>query len=145
MVAWQDMKLPFSHKCKNTSTCGRILTEYLLNTGRIPQTAERARKSPGNRIGKKIKKKMRKEWAETCTPGRELWKRKGSCTLGSPLTSEICRDGRGASEPQRRMQQPEQKKNCTDGLGGNLKHQSASVGRERVRTQAFRDQTWRED
>lgn len=55
------MKLPFSHRWKNTSTCGRGLTEYLLNTGRIPQTAERVRKSPGNQIGKKIKKKMRTE------------------------------------------------------------------------------------
>ena len=78
-------------------------------------------------------------------PGRELWKRKGSCTLGSPLTSEICLDRRGASEPQRRMQPPEEKKNCIDGHGGNLKHRSAGVGREGIRTQAFRHQTWRED
>ena len=53
------MKLTFAHKyIRNTSTCGTILTEYLMNTGRRPQTAERARKSPGNQVGKK---KMRKE------------------------------------------------------------------------------------
>ena len=54
------MKLTLSHKYnKNTSTCGRILTEYLLNAGRRPQTAEKARKSSHNQVEKK--KKVRKE------------------------------------------------------------------------------------
>ena len=38
-----------------------ILTEYLLNAGIRPQAAERARKSPCNLVGKKKKKKVRKE------------------------------------------------------------------------------------
>ena len=42
-------KLTFSQKyIKNTSICRTTLTEYLLNTGRRPQTTERPRKSPCN-------------------------------------------------------------------------------------------------
>ena len=116
-----------------------------MNTGRAPQTAERARNSPGNRIGKKIKRKMRKESGWDLHPWEGAVEEEGFLTLGSPLTSEICLDRRGASEPQRRMQPPEEKKNCIDGHGGNPKHRSAGVGREGIRTQAFRHQTWRED
>ena len=75
------MKLPFSHKCKNTFTCGRVLTEYLLNTGRAPQTAERARNSPGNRIGKKIKRKMRKESGWDLHPWEGAVEEEGFLTL----------------------------------------------------------------
>ena len=45
---------------QDTSRCGRILTEYLLNAGTRPQTSERARKSPCNREGQK-KKQERNE------------------------------------------------------------------------------------
>ena len=38
-----------------------ILTEYLLNAGRKPQTAERARKSPCNWVKKKKKKEREKK------------------------------------------------------------------------------------
>ena len=69
MAEQQDVTLPFSHKyIKNTSTCGTILTEYLLNTARTPQTAERARKSPCNQVGKKKKKKARKESRQDLCP-----------------------------------------------------------------------------
>ena len=68
------MKLTFCHKyIKNTSTCGMILTEYLLNAGRRPQTAEKAKKKTShNWVGKKKKKKVRKELDVTYAPGRKL-------------------------------------------------------------------------
>lgn len=48
----------FNSYNRNTSICGRILTEHLLNSGRRPQTAEKARKSSNNyRIKEKEKKK----------------------------------------------------------------------------------------
>ena len=58
------MKLTSSYKCnKNTSTWGTILTEYLLNAGRRPQTSEEPRKSPRKQAGQKKKEenKVRKE------------------------------------------------------------------------------------
>ena len=62
MAKYSDMKLTLSHKYnKNTSTHGTILTEYILNAGRKPQTAERARKSPCNWVGKKKTEKKKKE------------------------------------------------------------------------------------
>ena len=39
-------------------------------------------KSPGNQVGKR--EKIKRNWDGTCTPGRELKKKKGSCTLGIP-------------------------------------------------------------
>lgn len=78
------MKLPFSHKCKNTFTCGRVLIEYLLNTGRVPQTAERARKPPGNRIGRKIKRKMRKESGWDLHPWEGAVEEEGFLHPGKP-------------------------------------------------------------
>ena len=55
------MKLTPSHKyIRNTHTCGTILTEYLPNAGRGPQTSERARKSPCNWVGRKKKKESEK-------------------------------------------------------------------------------------
>ena len=82
----------------------------------------------------KRKKKWERNQDGTCAPGRELWKRKGSCTLGSPLTSrEIVWDRRRASEPQRRTQQPEWRENCTDGQCchaalPSLRHSFTSMG-----------------
>ena len=55
----------------------------------------------------KGKKKKIEEEGQDCNPGRELKKRKGSCTLRSPLASrEISQDRKGASEAQRRVQKP---------------------------------------
>ena len=86
---------------KNTSTCGATPTEHLLNADRRPQTSKKARKSPHTWVGRKKKEKKNRD--RTCTPGRELWRRKSFHTLGSPFTG---RDRvRGASEPQRRAQQ----------------------------------------
>lgn len=59
---------------------GMILTEYLLNTGRRPQTSERAIKYLHNQEGQK-QKEGEKDQNGTCAPGRELYKRKGSSTL----------------------------------------------------------------
>ena len=62
------MKLTLSHKySKNTSTSGVILTEYLLDAGRRPQTSEKARKSQRNWVRKK-KKKERKELGQDLSP-----------------------------------------------------------------------------
>ena len=79
---------------KSTSTCGMILTEYLLNAGRRPQASERGRKSPHNQVGQKKKEKNKeRNWDETGAPGREQRKRKGPRTLGSTLSSgEISQD-----------------------------------------------------
>ena len=44
---------------KNTSTCGTVPTEQLLNAGRGPQTSKKARKSPHNWVGQKKKEKKR--------------------------------------------------------------------------------------
>ena len=110
MVEEKDMGLTFSHKyIKNTSTCGMILTEHLLNAGRRPQTSKRARKSPCNWVGQKKKEEKRERERNrdrTCTPGRKLCKRIGFCTLGSPVTGgKISQDRGGVSGPWRRVQQ----------------------------------------
>ena len=98
--------LPPHKYIKNTSTCGTTPTEHLLKTGRRPQTSQKARKSPCTWVGQKKKKKQRqKNRDETCTSGRELWRRKSFHTLGSAFTGG---DGGGvgeASEPWRRAQQ----------------------------------------
>ena len=46
------MELTFYHNyIENTTACGTVLTEHLLNAGRRPQTSERARKLPHNEVG----------------------------------------------------------------------------------------------
>ena len=84
------MKLTYSHKyIKNISTCGMIHTENLLNAGKRPQDSDRARKSSQNRVEqKKIEKreKMRKEQDGTCTPMRELERRKALASWEVPPT-----------------------------------------------------------
>ena len=61
-----------AHLCpqyiNNTSTCRVICTEYVLNTGRRPQTSERARKSPWNQAGQKGEKKARKKLGQDLYP-----------------------------------------------------------------------------
>lgn len=52
MAEEQDMALTPSHRyVQNTLTHGTVCTEYLLNTGRRPQTSDRARKPPHNQLG----------------------------------------------------------------------------------------------
>ena len=59
------MELTFSHKyIKNTSTCGMILTEHLLNAGRRPKTSKRVRKSH-NCIRQKKKEREREKGIRT--------------------------------------------------------------------------------
>ena len=49
---------PSSHKyIRNTSTCGTIPTEHLLNAGRRPQTSQMARNSLHTSVGQKKKEK----------------------------------------------------------------------------------------
>ena len=48
--------LPPHKYIRNTSKCGTTTTEHLLNTGRRPQTSQKARNSPtylGRAIGKR--------------------------------------------------------------------------------------------
>ena len=52
--------LPPHKYISNTSTCGTTPTEHLLNTGRRPQTSQKARNSPRTWVGQK-----RKEITET--------------------------------------------------------------------------------
>ena len=81
------------YKCiRNTPTCRTTPTEHLLNTGRRPQTSQKARNSPCTCVGQK-KKQRQKTRDGTYTSGRELWRRKIPHTLGSSFTG---RDGRGA-------------------------------------------------
>ena len=115
------MELTSSHKyIKNTPTCGTILTEHLLNTGRRPQTSKRARKSLRNRVGQKKKKKERNRDG-TCAPGKELQKRKGLHTLVSPLTGGEIKPGQmvsfGASEESETtgLWRAKWRKTCTEG------------------------------
>ena len=49
--------LPPHKYIKNTSTCGTIPTEHLLNTGRRPQTSQKTRNSPRTWVGQKKKEK----------------------------------------------------------------------------------------
>ena len=63
------MELTSSRKyTKNTSTCGTIHKEHLLNTGRRPQTSKSAKKSPCNWEGQKQSKKKRKESRQDLYP-----------------------------------------------------------------------------
>ena len=53
-----DHLLPLKY-IRNTSTCGTIPTEHLLNTGRRPQTSQKARNSPHTWVGQKKKQRQR--------------------------------------------------------------------------------------
>ena len=75
--------LPPHKYIRNTSACGTILTEHLLNTGGRPQTSLKARNSPCTKEKRKNRQRNRDR---TCTSGRELWRRKSFHTLGSPFT-----------------------------------------------------------
>ena len=98
--------LPPHKYIRNTSTCGTTPTEHLLNTGRRPQTSQKARNSPCTWVGQKKKKKQRQKNSDrTCISGRELWRRKSFHTLGSPFTGGDRGWGGEALEPQRRAQQ----------------------------------------
>lgn len=69
MPLWMNTTNEFTfsqRKIKNTATCGMILMEHPLNTGRRPQTSERATKSPHNQVRQK-KKKKRKEGQDLCS------------------------------------------------------------------------------
>ena len=51
-----------SHKyIRNISTCGTTPKEHLLNTGRRPQTSQKARNSPRTWVGQKKKEKTKTE------------------------------------------------------------------------------------
>ena len=76
--------LPPHKYIRNTPTCGTAPTEHLLNSGRRPQTSQKARNSPRTWVGQK-KKQRQKNRDGTCTSGKELWRRKGFHTLGSPF------------------------------------------------------------
>ena len=85
-----------------------ILTEYLLNTGRRPQTTEGPRKSPCNQVWKKIKTKTTtKELGHKVCPWERAGEEERFLHLEKPFTfRKVGWDRRGASEPQRRAEQP---------------------------------------
>ena len=66
---------------RNTSTCGTTPTEHLLNTGRRPQTSQKARNSPRTWVGQKKKKKNRDKSIGTGPDPRG-----GSCEGGNVST-----------------------------------------------------------
>ena len=86
--------LPPHKYIRNTSTCGTTPTEHLLNTGRRPHTSQKARKPPHTWVGQKKKQRQKNRYG-TCTSGRELWRRKGFHTLGSPFAGRDCGWRRG--------------------------------------------------
>ena len=99
--------LPPRKYIKNTTTCGTTPTEHLLNTGRRPQTSQKARKSPHTWVGQKKKGKT-----ETKEYGRDLHLWEGAVKEEKfPKTRKPLhwrRQGVGAaeaSEPWRRAQQ----------------------------------------
>ena len=49
--------LPLHKYIRNTSTCGTVPTEHLLNAGRRPQTSQKARNSPRTWVGQEKKEK----------------------------------------------------------------------------------------
>ena len=53
----QGDHLPLHKYIRNTSTYGTTPTEHLLNTGRRPQTSQKARNSPCTWVGQKKKEK----------------------------------------------------------------------------------------
>ena len=92
---------------KNTSTCGTIPTEHLLNAGRRPQTSQKARQSPHTWVGHK-----KKENTETKEQEQDLHLQDSAVKeekfphSRKPLHWRRLRvAGRETSEPQRRAQQ----------------------------------------
>ena len=86
--------LPPHKYIRNTSTCGTTPTEHLLNADRRLQTSQKARNSPRTWVGQK-KKQRQKNRDRTCASGRELLRRKGFHTLGSPFTGGDCGGQKG--------------------------------------------------
>ena len=72
--------LPPHKYIRNTSTCGTTPTEHLLNTGRRPQTSQKARNSPHTWVGQKKKEKTDKRIGTVSAPLR------GSCEGGKVST-----------------------------------------------------------
>ena len=112
--------LPPHRYIRNTSTCGTTPTEHLLNSGRRPQTSQKARDSPRTWIGQKKKEKQKQKNRDgTYTSGRELCRRKGFHTLGAPSLVETG-GGRGgdfrAMEESAAtwMQKAKQRASCTE-------------------------------
>ena len=102
MEIWEDGgrvrrgdHLPPHRYIRNTSTRGTAPIEHPLNAGRRPQTSQKARNSPRTWVGQK-KKQRQKNRDGTCTSGRELRRRKGFHTLGSPCTGRDCGGWRGS-------------------------------------------------
>ena len=117
------MKLTSFQIHQNTSTCARILIEYLRNTGRRPQTSERARKSPWNWRKEKARKKKERERKEL---EWNLWPWEGAVKEESFLPAGKSAYWQGDQSGQRGrfraldekttcLQQLECRDTCTDG------------------------------
>ena len=92
------MRVKYSHKyIENTSTCGTIHTENLLNTDKRPQDYDRARKASRNQIQQKKEENEVKGSEMGTAPQEGAGKRKIFYTLGSsPISEEISKSGGGA-------------------------------------------------
>ena len=115
----KDLEFTSSHKCiKNTSTRGVILTDCLLDTNKSHIESKLPESSPCTGRVKIKGIRMRQSY----TPGRNLWKRKDSFTLGTPFTNweiswaegEIQRLGRESAAG---LEQAEQIETSTNGPG----------------------------
>ena len=107
MAEEKDVVLTFSHKHNKKKKKNHLhveqfiqniywtLTEYL-------KPSKRAKTPLHNWIEQKGKKRNQEG---TSTPVRELWKRKGTQTLGSHLTDGEISRSRGTSKPRRKAQQ----------------------------------------
>ena len=101
-----DGALTFSHKNIKKYICEWTSSHRTsLNTIRRLQTPGRARTPPHNRVGQR--KKKWKGIIMRPVPRERAVRRRGSYTLGSPLTGvELSLDGGGALELRRRPQRP---------------------------------------
>lgn len=108
----------FNSYNKNTSICGRILTEHLLNSGRRPQTAEKARKAPNNYRIKE--KKNEKGLGVGLAPLGESYERRSVPAPGealSPVRSWLVKKWRFRTSEENAAAsslKAEKRKNCTD-------------------------------
>lgn len=82
MIVYLTSPRPHKH-IKNKSAL-TVITKYQMKAG----TTKSFKEDPQcNQVIWKEKKKKKKESGWTCSPGRELWKRKGSFILGTPFTA----------------------------------------------------------
>ena len=137
----------------NTSTCGTVLTEHLLNAGRRPQTSKKARNSSCTWVAQK-KKKREREKKSRCNlhPWEGAVKEERFPHTGkSPHWGDQLGQ-RGSFRALEKnaaigLQRAKWRETCTEGqcrpaLPG-LRHSSAGAGEAGCRGSGFGGQIWR--